>query len=121
MEEKRQRIEERKKSMASTTTKATQSVDKPKDIKETKVTSNKKDGFVSPATTNQVKGPETKDELKGPQLKIEVHATATHHEAEQHLEPKVAHSMSHDFSHDQRVSRLKIIETFLIRNRNCFF
>ena len=97
MEEKRQRIEERKKLMASTTT-ATKSVEKPEDNKGSKITTNKKDGSVSPATPNQ------ENELRQPQLKIEVHATATHHEAQQHLEPKVAHSQSHEFSHGQAVS-----------------
>ena len=99
MEEKRQRIEERKKLMASTTT-ATKSVEKPDDTKGSKVTTKKNDGSVSKATPNQA----NKEELRQPQLKIEVHATATHHEAEQQLEPKVAHSQSHDFSHGQAVS-----------------
>ena len=99
MEEKRQRIEERKKLMASTTT-ATKSVEKPEDTKGSKVTTKKNDGSVSKATPNQA----NKEELRQPQLKIEVHATATHHEAEQQLEPKVAHSQSHDFSHGQAVS-----------------
>ena len=34
-------------------------------------------------------------------LKIEVHATAMHHEQ---LVPKVAHSQTHDFGHNQAVS-----------------
>ena len=101
MEEKRQRIEERKKLMASTTT-ATKSVDKPEDTKGSKVTTKKND---SPkAMPSQMKGLDNKEELRQPQLKIEVHATATHHEAERQLEPKVAHSQSHDFSHGQAVS-----------------
>ena len=103
MEEKRQRIEERKKLMASTTT-ATKSVEKPDDIKGRKITTKKKDESVSPGTPNQEKESGNKEELRQPQLKIEVHATATHHEAEQQLEPKVAHSQSHDFSHGQAVS-----------------
>ena len=103
MEEKRQRIEERKKLMASTTT-ATKSVEKPEDTKGSKITTKKKDSSDSPTTPNHVKGSSNKEELREPQLKIEVHATATHHEAEQQLEPKVAHSQSHEFSHDHAVS-----------------
>ena len=103
MEEKRQRIEERKKLMASTTT-ATKSVEKPEDTKGSKVTTKKNDGSVSKDMPNQVKESENKDQVRQPQLKIEVHATATHHVAEQQLEPKVAHSQSHDFSHGQAVS-----------------
>jgi hypothetical protein len=34
-------------------------------------------------------------------LKIEVHATAMHHEQ---LVPKVAHSQTHEFGHNQAVS-----------------
>ena len=98
MEEKRQRIEERKKLMASTTT-ATKSVEKPEDTKGSKVTTKKNDA--PKAMPSKV---ENKEELRQPQLKIEVHATATHHEAERQLEPKVAHSQSHDFSHGQAVS-----------------
>jgi hypothetical protein len=103
MEEKRQRTEQRKKLMASTTT-ATKSVEKPEDTKGSKVTTKKNDGSVSKAMPNQIKGSDNKEQLRQPQLKIEVHATATHHEAEQQLEPKVAHSQSHDFSHGQAVS-----------------
>lgn len=105
MEEKRQRIEERKKLMASTTT-ATKSVEKPEDTKGSKVTTKKNDGSVSKATPNQA----NKEELRQPQLKIEVHATATHHEAEQQLEPKVAHSQSHDFSHGQASYSVRSID-----------
>ena len=43
---------------------------------------------------------ETKEAVKP--LKIEVHATAMHHEQ---LIPKVAHSQTHDFGHNQAVSR----------------
>ena len=88
MEEKRQRIEARKAMMAPTT--STKSVEKPKEDKK----------VPKKATTPK------KEELKKPELKIEVHATATHHEAEKHLEPKVAHSQSHEFSHGQEVSLL---------------
>lgn len=35
-------------------------------------------------------------------LKIEVHATATHHHKQ--LDPVVAHAQAHDFSHSQSVS-----------------
>ena len=56
------------------------------------------------AMPSQMKDLDNKEELRQPQLKIEVHATATHHEAERQLEPKVAHSQSHDFSHGQAVS-----------------
>merc|ERR1719210_1101660 len=76
MEEKRQRIEERRKLMASTTT-ATKSVEKPEDTKGSKVTTKKNDA--PKAMPSKV---ENKEELRQPQLKIEVHATATHHEAE---------------------------------------
>ena len=100
MEEKRQRIEERKKLMASTTT-ATKSVEKPEDTKGSKVTTKKNDGDAPKAMPSKK---DNKEELRQPQLKIEVHATATHHEAERQLEPKVAHSQSHDFSHGQAVS-----------------
>merc|ERR1719507_1727038 len=109
MEEKRQRIEERKKLMASTTT-ATKSVEKPEDTKGSKVTTKKKDSSDSPTTPNHVKGSSNKEELREPQLKIEVHATATHHEAEQQLEPKVAHSQSHEFSHDHAGYSVRNIE-----------
>ena len=88
MEEKRQRIEARKAMMAPTT--STKSAEKPKEDKK----------VPKKATTPK------KEELKKPELKIEVHATATHHEAEKHLEPKVAHSQSHEFSHGQAVSLL---------------
>ena len=36
-------------------------------------------------------------------LKIEVHATATHHHKQ--LDPVVAHAQAHDFSHSQSVSK----------------
>ena len=103
MEEKRQRIEERKKLMASTTT-ATKSVEKPQDKQGSSVTTKKNDGSIPKAMPSQLNGLDNKEELRQPQLKIEVHATATHHEAERQLEPKVAHSQSHDFSHGQAVS-----------------
>ena len=105
MEEKRQRIEERKKLMASTTT-ATKSVEKPQDKQGGSVTTKKNNGSIPKAMPSQLNGLDNKEELRQPQLKIEVHATATHHEAERQLEPKVAHSQSHDFSHGQAVSTL---------------
>lgn len=96
MEEKRQRIEARKAMMAPTT--STKSVEKQKKADGNRVAAKK--AAKKATTPNQEKG-SPKEELKQPQLKIEVHATATHHEAEQHLEPKVAHSQSHELSHGQ--------------------
>lgn len=59
-------------------------------------------------TPNQESG--NKEELRQPQLKIEVHATATHHEAEKQLTPKVAHSQSHDFSHGQASYNVRSVD-----------
>ena len=102
MEEKRQRVEERRKLMPTTTTE--RAVEKAKETIGAKAIQ-KKDG--SSTASQQEHGSDTKAELKQPQLKIEVHATATHHEAEQHLEPKVAHAQNHEFSHSQAVSTVQ--------------
>lgn len=85
MEEKRQRIEERKQKDATTTT-ATSAA--PTSTEES-VKMDVEDNFIHDV-----------EPKKG--LKIEVHATATHHH--QQIDPVQAHAQAHDFSHNQAVS-----------------
>lgn len=83
MEEKHERLEERKNNMMTSTLATT----------------------IAKENENEIETDELKDKVIEPKktLRIEVHATATHHAAE-HIEPVVAHAQAHDFSHNQGVS-----------------
>lgn len=81
MEEKRQRIEERKEK--ESTTQATTAAEMHENV--------------ASASDEDIDGAEAKKSLK-----IEVHATATHHHEQ--IEPVVAHAQAHSLVHDQSVS-----------------
>jgi len=100
MEEKRQRQESRK-VVAPASSPAS----------EATPTSSQTEASTQPpvVTTEASTIVEAKDESKS--LKIEVHATALHHEQ---IAPKVAHSQTHEFSHNQAgysVRRVEIKES----------
>jgi hypothetical protein len=88
MEEKKQRVAERKVATATMTAAAM----------EDKAATKKMILDDAPTTSSSPKAKE---------LKIEVHATAVHHEK---LEPIIAHSQSHEISHNQAVNQ--VVELF---------
>ena len=83
MQEKKQRIEDKKRKMTAATSPTMPTTHKFADIDD-----------VEEEVEEKHSGPEKT-------LKIEVHATATHHKQ---VEPIVSHAQNHEFSHNQAVS-----------------
>lgn len=103
MEEKRQRLEERKQRESSASSSSSTAADAlaldETSTAPTTFASKVPDEKPEPADAQEPDHTASSSHKKT--LKIEVHATATHHER---VEPIVAHAQQHDLSHNQAVS-----------------
>ncbi len=69
-------------------------------VHERKTTATEEAPTTAETTTTEGAPPKQTPVERENSLKIEVHATATHHKR---LEPVVAHAQTHDLSHNQQV------------------